>query len=139
MALEPLAASRTGSDDFSLRLNEMPTTWAALWLTLRVIGSVATVSIAEELAFRGYLLRRLISADFEAVSPKCFTWLSFIASSLAFGALHGRILAGSLAGALFALALYRRGRICDAIFAHASANALIAAWVLATGDWALWT
>jgi exosortase E/protease (VPEID-CTERM system) len=139
MALEPLAAGRTGPDDFSMRLNEMPTTWAALWLTLRVIGSVATVSIAEELAFRGYLLRRLISADFEAVSPKCFTWLSFIASSLAFGALHGRVLAGSLAGALFALALYRRGRICDAIFAHAGANALIAARVLATGDWALWT
>jgi len=139
LALEPLGQTRGDAEDFASHLQAMPRTWAVLWLAFRVIGSVATVAIAEELAFRGYLLRRLISADFEAAPAARFTWLSFLISSLAFGALHGRVLAGSLAGALFAFALYRRGRICDAIFAHAGANALIAARVLATGDWALWT
>jgi CAAX prenyl protease-like protein len=67
---------------------------AALWLTARVVGSVVIVPIAEELAFRGYLLRRVIDADFTSISPKQFTLASFLISSIAFGALHGRWLAG---------------------------------------------
>jgi hypothetical protein len=51
----------------------VPTVAAALWLVARVLGSVVVVPVAEELAFRGYLLRRLIDVDFTAVSPKHFT------------------------------------------------------------------
>jgi membrane protease YdiL (CAAX protease family) len=58
---------------------------------------------------------------------------------VAFGALHGRWLAGTLAGLCYALALYRRGRLGDAVLAHATTNALIAADVLATGTWSLWS
>ena len=47
--------------------------------------------------------------------------------------------AGCLAGALFAIALYRRGRIADAILAHATANGLIAIYVLMTGKLYLWS
>ena len=110
---------------------------AALWLTARVIGSVVTVPIAEELAFRGYLYRRFIGADFERVSFRSFTWLAFLVSSLLFGIMHGRWLAGTLAGMAYALALYRRGELGDAISAHAITNALIAIYVLATGHWLL--
>ena len=63
--------------------------------------------------------------------------LSSISSAL-FGALHGRWLAGTLAGLLYALALYRRRELADAVVAHATTNALIAANVLATGSWSLW-
>ena len=84
-------------------------------------------------------MRRLIAADFESVSFQRFTALSFIGSSLLFGALHSRLLAGSLAGAVYALVLYRRGEMSDAIVAHATTNALLAACVLATGAWSLWT
>ena len=55
---------------------------AVLWVALRTIGSVITVPIAEELAFRGYLLRKLVASDFERVSPRHFTLFSFAASSL---------------------------------------------------------
>ena len=98
-----------------------------------------TVPLAEELAFRGYLVRKLISSEFESVDPRRFTWLSFLLSSILFGAIHDRWLAGTLAGMAFALALYRRGRISDAVVAHATSNALIAAFVLSTGSWSLWT
>ena len=109
------------------------------WIALRITGAVLTVPIAEELAFRGFLLRRLVSADFESVSWRAFSWAPFLISSAAFGLLHGdRWLAGTIAGAVFALAQLRRGRIGDAIAAHAAANALVAAWVLQTGSWALW-
>ena len=109
------------------------------WLAFRVVGSVITVPIAEELAFRGYLIRRLVASDFTTVRPGQFTWLSFVISSMLFGVLHGRWLAGTLAGMAYALALYRRGEIVDAIVAHATTNALIAGFVLATGNWSLWS
>jgi CAAX prenyl protease-like protein len=97
------------------------------------------VPIAEELAFRGFLLRRLQSADFESVSWRLFAWGPFLISSVAFGILHGeRWLAGAIAGGIFALVQLRRGRIGDAVAAHSVANALVAAWVLSAGDWNLW-
>ena len=40
---------------------------------LELFGSSIVVPVAEELAFRGYLLRRLIDADFTAVSPRQVT------------------------------------------------------------------
>jgi exosortase E/protease (VPEID-CTERM system) len=119
-------------------LLEMPVAVAALWLIARVLGSSIVVPIAEELAFRGYLLRRLIDADFTAVSPKHFTLASFLISSVAFGALHGRWVAGILAGMIYAAAQYRRGKISDAIVAHAVTNTLVAAYVLIFGHWAFW-
>jgi CAAX prenyl protease-like protein len=112
---------------------------AAAWLMIRVFGSVVTVPLVEELAFRGYLTRRLIAADFWRVRPGQFTWLSFLLSSVLFGVLHGRWLAGTLAGMLYALSYYRRGQLADAVLAHALTNALIAAYVLISGDWALWS
>jgi CAAX prenyl protease-like protein len=56
-----------------------------LWLTFRTLGSVITVPIAEELAFRGYVLRKLINSDFEKVGFGQFTCLSFLRSSILFG------------------------------------------------------
>jgi CAAX prenyl protease-like protein len=117
----------------------MATTWRYVWIASKLIGSIVTVPLAEELAFRGYLLRRLIAADFQAVSPQHFTWMSFLFSSVAFGLLHGRWLAGTLAGMAFALTVYRRGRLGEAVLAHAVTNALIAATVLGTGAWYLWS
>ena len=39
---------------------------------------------------------------------------------------------------IYAAAQYRRGRISDAIVAHAVTNALLAAYVVILGHWALW-
>jgi exosortase E/protease (VPEID-CTERM system) len=113
--------------------------WAGtLWVILRVLGSTVVVPLAEELAFRGYLLRKLVNKNFETVPLTQFTWLSFALSSILFGLLHGRWLAGTIAGMAYALAVYRRGQLGDAVLAHATTNALIAAWVIARGNWSLW-
>ncbi|HVW84962.1 MAG TPA: exosortase E/protease, VPEID-CTERM system, partial [Bryobacteraceae bacterium] len=109
------------------------------WLTFRILAAVTTVAIAEELAFRGFLLRRLISDDFESVSLRSFTWVSFVVSSALFGFLHGdRWLAGTLAGFCYAGAVMRRGRLVDGIVAHATTNALLATSVFALGKWQYW-
>lgn len=119
-------------------LARMPEGWAGLWLFFRMLGSVVTGPIAEELAFRGFLMRRLVASDFERVRPGTLTWTSFLVSSLVFGVLHGRWLAGTVAGMAYALAYWWRGRLSDAIIAHAITNALIGVFVLATGSWQLW-
>ena len=139
MALEPGSAGGEGRGAIPEGLRQLSTTGAALWLVARVVGSVVTVPIAEELAFRGFLLRRLVSHRFESVSPHQFTLLSVVGSSAGFGALHGRWLAGFLAGVAYAMAYRLRGRLGDAVVAHAVTNALIAGLVLATGRWSLWT
>jgi exosortase E/protease (VPEID-CTERM system) len=141
MALEFVPFLRTNSSPSSLGTDLAGLApWAAVaWLACRVLGSVVIVPFVEELAFRGYLTRRLIAADFLSVPPGTFTWLSFLLSSVIFGALHGRWLAGLAAGMLYALSYYRRGRLMDAVLAHGVTNALIAAYVLGTGDWGLWS
>ena len=109
------------------------------WLVVRTLAAVITVPLAEELAFRGFLLRRLMSADFESVGFQRWSFLSVALSSLGFGLLHGdRWIAGTLAGVLYALAQKWRGRIGDAVVAHGVTNALISVWVLWGGHWSLW-
>jgi exosortase E/protease (VPEID-CTERM system) len=122
-----------------LHLAQMSTPVRALYLTMRVIGFSITVPIAEELAFRAFLLRRLVSADFLEVPKDKLTPFALIVSSLAFGALHDREwVGGTIAGLAYALAQRARGRTADAVVAHAITNAIIAVDVLAFGqDW-LW-
>jgi len=119
------------------QLAALPAPWGTLWLVMRIIGTTLTVPIVEELAFRGYLLRRFISPAFHEVPYKRFSWLGLLVSSLAFGVLHSQWGLGILAGAAFGLLTVARGRLSDAVVAHAAANALIVVYVLVTGHWAL--
>ena len=139
IALEPATVSTAAETALGTGLAHLGPVWGTAWMVFRVVGSVVTVPLAEELAFRGYLTRRLIASEFQTVPLGRFTWFSFVLSSTLFGALHGRWLAGVVAGMLFAIALYRRGELADAIVAHATTNALIAAYVLTMGSWSLWT
>jgi exosortase E/protease (VPEID-CTERM system) len=138
MALEPTPRDTGAGSSLAEGLAGLSRVGVVTWLGFRIIGSVVTVPLAEELAFRGYLTRRLIAADFQDVAVGRFTAASFLCSSILFGAMHGRWLAGTLAGMLYALALYRRGRLADAVLAHATTNTMIAIYVLATGSWSLW-
>lgn len=118
-------------------LGELTPPLFALWIILRLTGTVLLVPLAEELAFRGYLHRKLISTRFEQVSEAAFSWKAFLITSALFGLLHERWLAGALAGAVFAVALYRSGKLSGAIWAHMTANAMIAFWAIAMGQWSL--
>jgi CAAX prenyl protease-like protein len=93
--------------------------------------------MAEELAFRGYLQRVLISRNFSRVAPGQFSWLSFVMTSALFGLLHERWLAGALAGALYSCLTYRTNRLSDAIAAHVTTNAVILIWAIAAGQLSL--
>jgi len=130
----------TGDDRMPAALAASSVSIRAIWIVVRSLSAVVTVPIAEELAFRGFLLRRLISSDFEALPPHTFTSLGLVVSSIAFGVLHGNLwLAGFLAGLSYAWALIRRGRLGEAVAAHATTNALIVGYILIFQKWHLWS
>lgn len=108
------------------------------WILCRLVGAVLVVPVVEELAFRGFLLRWLVAPDFERVAPRAWTWPAVLLSSVAFGALHAHWFLGTCAGLVFAFVRLARGRLGDAIAAHALTNAVIAAAVLGFGRWDLW-
>ena len=115
----------------------LATRW--IWVASRVIASVVIVPIAEELAYRGYLMRRLSSQHFELFSFRLVRWPALIATSVLFGLGHSTLwLPGIVAGVAFGWILIRRGSIGEAVAAHVTSNALVAASVLAFGQWQLW-
>ena len=121
----------------ALQMAPGPARWG--WIVARLLGAVVAVPLAEELAFRGYLIRRLATEEFDRLPPAQFTIWTLVASSVLFGAMHGtRWMAGIAAGLLYALAYLRKGQLADAVMAHAVTNGLIAAVVLGLGWWKLW-
>ena len=111
----------------------------AVWLSARIFGAAVVAPIVEELAFRGFLLRRLFQPDFDRVPYATAgrqVW-PLLASSVVFGAMHQSFIAGSLAGVAYGLALVPRGRLADAVVAHVVTNAMLAIYVVATSRWYL--
>jgi exosortase E/protease (VPEID-CTERM system) len=109
------------------------------WIGMRIVGAVLAVPVAEELAFRGFALRRFVNADFESVGFKSTGWVAVLGSSILFGLMHGnRWLLATVAGSLYALLIRRTGRMGDAVATHALTNGLIAGYVLMFDQWQLW-
>ena len=136
LVLVPTSAEVDGKFANSLFLQDSFVIYG--WVFFRLVGASITVPIVEELAFRGYILTKLINKDVTLVVDGSFTWLSFLVSSVLFGLLHGDWLAGILAGMAFAYALYRRGQLFDAVLAHSVTNLLLSFYILYTGHWSLW-
>jgi exosortase E/protease (VPEID-CTERM system) len=130
-----------------LTLASMPRELASLtvsargtWVVSRVAASVLIVPVAEELAYRGFLMRRIGNRDFESVPYRSVSWLALFASSVAFGVVHGAMwLPAIVAGLAYGLILVRRASMGEAVIAHATTNALIAVAVLFWGQWQLWS
>ncbi|MFH1134296.1 MAG: CAAX prenyl protease-related protein [Nanoarchaeota archaeon] len=107
-------------------------------IILRIIIGVVIAPVIEEQFTRSFLLRAFIAKEWQKVPMGSFTWLSFIATTLFFGLAHSMWLAGIVAGIILNLLLYRTKSISDCILAHAVANALLAAYVIAFQQWGFW-
>lgn len=109
------------------------------WIAGRALTAIAVVPIAEELAFRGYLMRRLIRADFESVPFGAVHLPALMLTALIFGVNYGVMWApGIAAGLLYGWLAIRTGRIGESVAAHATTNALLAALVIFDGQWQFW-
>jgi exosortase E/protease (VPEID-CTERM system) len=120
-------------------LGQLPAGSRAAWIACRAAAAIITVPIAEELAFRGYLMRRIVRADFESLSLGSVPWTAVLISAIVFGITHGRLwIAGIVAGLCFGALAVRTGKIGESVAAHATTNALVAMQVLLFGQWQLW-
>jgi len=120
-------------------LSLLPPPLRAAWIGCRVAAATITVPLVEELAYRGYLLRRLVRADFRSVAFQEARWPALWLSAIAFGIAHGGLwLPGILAGLAYGALAMRTGKLGESVAAHAATNALLAAYVLLFNQWQLW-
>ncbi len=112
--------------------------WANL--ALRFLRLVIVVPLVEEIFWRGFLLRYLISEKFTAVPFGAFSWLSFGVVTLAFGFSHSRAdwPAALLTGALYNLVACRTRSLPACILAHVLTNLALGLWIMAARQWGFW-
>ncbi len=127
--------SSDANTQFIEGLSVLPMWLAVPWMICRLLGSVITVPIAEELAFRGYLLGKLSRVEPAPEGRMPFVPLAVLVSSLAFGALHGSWGVGIVSALVFAFVRLRSGGVGDVIVSHAAANLLLFAYAVGTGEW----
>jgi exosortase E/protease (VPEID-CTERM system) len=109
------------------------------WIFVRALAAITTVPIAEELAFRGYLARRIVGVDVESVKFSQLSVASIAVSSIAFGLMHGSMWApGIVAGIIFAVVARLRNRVGEAVAAHVVANSILAVVALILKDYTIW-
>ncbi len=104
----------------------------------RLFGASIVVPVMEELFWRSFIIRYIISADFQKVPLGKFTWVSFLFTVALFGVEHHFWLAGMMAGAAYNLLLYKTRRLWPCIVSHAVTNLVLGLHVFATGEWFWW-
>jgi CAAX prenyl protease-like protein len=105
---------------------------------IRIFGASIVVPIMEELFWRSFLIRYLISSKFESVPLGAFSLFSFLGTIVLFGLEHDLWLAGMMAGAAYTGLLYYTKRLWPCILAHAVTNFALGIHVLVTGEWRWW-
>lgn len=111
------------------------------WIVLafRTIRAVILVPIIEELFWRMWLMRWLVSERFQEVKPGAYTPRSFWIIAALFAAEHGPYWeVGLIAGVVYNCWMIRTQSLGDCVLAHAITNACLCWYVLAAGQWQYW-
>jgi CAAX prenyl protease-like protein len=110
-----------------------------LLLALRLARAVIIVPVVEELFWRGFLMRWLISSQFEKIPPGTYTPVAFWVTAVLFASEHGPYWdVGLLAGIVYNWWMVRTRRLGDLIWAHAITNACLSAYVMIFHRWEYW-
>lgn len=104
----------------------------------RLFGAVIVVPIMEELFWRSFMLRYIITSDFTSIRIGSYTFSSFLICAILFGLGHNLLLAGIMAGVFYSLLLYWTKSIAQCTLAHAVTNLVLGIYVLQTGHWQFW-
>lgn len=112
--------------------------WGIALAIVRLFGAAIVVPIMEELFWRSWLIRYLISPAFTAVRLGSFTVMSCAVTVVFFGLEHQLWLAGMMAGLAYNLVLYKTRRLWACILSHAVTNLILGIHVLVTGEWQWW-
>jgi exosortase E/protease (VPEID-CTERM system) len=70
-------------------LARLPFSARVAWIACRAATAIIMVPIAEELAYRGFLMRRIEAPDFDSIPMSRVGWPAIAISAVAFGVMHG--------------------------------------------------
>jgi uncharacterized protein len=105
----------------------------------RVLQAVVFVPILEELFWRAWLMRWLISPQFEKVPLGAYQAGAFWITAVLFASEHGPYWdVGLIAGIAYNWWMIRTRSLADCILAHAVTNAGLCWYVVATHRWEYW-
>jgi len=108
-------------------------------LTLRTLRAAVFVPIAEELFWRAWLMRWLISPDFTKVPLGAWSARAFWIVAALFAVEHGALWdVGLAAGVLYNWWMVRTKSLGDLILTHGVTNACLSAYVIFAGRWEYW-
>ncbi|MEO8129449.1 MAG: CAAX prenyl protease-related protein [Bryobacteraceae bacterium] len=108
-------------------------------LGLRFFRAAVLVPIIEELFWRAWMMRWIISPDFQSVKLGTYTSKAMWISALLFASEHGSYWeVGLAAGLIYNWWMVRTKSLGDCILAHAVTNAALSIYVLQTGKWEYW-
>ena len=104
----------------------------------RLLGLAIIVPVMEELFWRSFIQRWIDAPQFLNADPRRVSRRAFFITAALFALEHNLWLAGLLAGFAYGWLYMRSGNLWSPVIAHAVTNALLGAWILATGNWQLW-
>ncbi len=110
--------------------------WA--FIVVRGLGLAVLVPLAEELFWRGFLLRWFIDPEWEKVQLGEYNLQSCLLVTFMFTLAHPEWLAAAGYCLLLNGLLYWKKDLWLCIVAHGVSNLVLAVYVLATGQWVLW-
>lgn len=112
--------------------------WATV--TFRFLRLVVVVPLIEEIFWRGFLLRYLINEKFDRVPFGTFSWLSFVAVTIAFALSHSipDWPAAVVTGILYNWVAYRTRSLSTCIATHSLTNGLLGLWIMWSKQWGFW-
>lgn len=106
------------------------------FVAVRVLGRSLVVPAMEEVFYRSLAYRYLVNPRFETVALGTFRAGAFAGTSLLFGLSHAEHwLSAVVCGAAYQGLVVRRGRLGDAMLAHAVTNLAISGYAIGTGRW----
>lgn len=108
-------------------------------LFFRTLRAVIIVPIIEELFWRGWLMRWLVSSEFHKLPFGAYSPSSFWITALLFASEHGPFWdVGLVAGIVYNWWMIRTGSLGDLIYTHAITNACLCVYILLTNRWEYW-
>ncbi|HYE33386.1 MAG TPA: CAAX prenyl protease-related protein [Methylomirabilota bacterium] len=112
---------------------------AWFFVSVRLLAVTLVVPPLEEVFYRSFLYRYISKPDFESVPLKGVRWPAFLITAALFGAAHpGEWLPGMLCGAAYQALVCWKGRLGDAILAHAVTNLILGIYVVSSRSFQFW-
>jgi uncharacterized protein len=111
---------------------------AIFFVSIRILGSTFVVPMLEEMFYRSFVYRFIASKDFLSIPLGKWMPFPFLITALIFGFAHYEWLAAILCGFAYHGLVLWKGRLGDAVTAHAITNFLLGIWIAWQGAWHFW-